>query len=181
MSALKSVSSFFFRQNLVFPHKPYTLQPFFHIHTLSSLHQVSPLGSTNCLTNTNTASTWKHNNVLKKFFSLHQPLDTFSSKYNSLSKFVSVYQPTSGIPTQSLQLNSKRHEVTLATVAAAIALMSVGGVAQGIGQLFSALVAGTSRNPSIKEELFTYTLIGMGFLEFLGIVCIILSVLLMYS
>lgn len=76
---------------------------------------------------------------------------------------------------------SVRHEASLATVGAAIALMSVGGVAQGIGQLFAALVSGTSRNPSIKDELFTYTLIGMGFLEFLGIVCIILSVLFLYS
>jgi F0F1-type ATP synthase membrane subunit c/vacuolar-type H+-ATPase subunit K len=76
---------------------------------------------------------------------------------------------------------TKRTEATLATIGAAIALMSVGGVAQGIGQLFSALVAGTARNPSIKDELFTYTLIGMGFLEFLGIVCIILAVILMYS
>lgn len=35
----------------------------------------------------------------------------------------------------------QRHEATLATVGAAIALMSVGGVAQGIGQLFAALVS----------------------------------------
>lgn len=74
-----------------------------------------------------------------------------------------------------------RHEAGLATIGAAVALMSVGGVAQGIGQLFAALVSGTSRNPSIKDELFTYTLIGMGFLEFLGIVCIVLSVMFLYS
>lgn len=74
-----------------------------------------------------------------------------------------------------------RHEASLATLGAAIALMSVGGVAQGIGQLFAALVSGTSRNPSIKDELFTYTLIGMGFLEFLGIICIVLSVMFLYS
>ncbi|ETW27023.1 hypothetical protein PFFCH_05556 [Plasmodium falciparum FCH/4] len=61
-----------------------------------------------------------------------------------------------------------RHDSGIASLSAAIALMSVGGVAQGIGNLFSALVLGTSRNPSIKDELFTYTLIGMGFLEFLG-------------
>ncbi|SBS80324.1 ATP synthase lipid-binding protein, mitochondrial precursor, putative [Plasmodium ovale curtisi] len=60
-----------------------------------------------------------------------------------------------------------RHDSGIASLSAAIALMSVGGVAQGIGNLFSALVLGTSRNPSIKDELFTYTLIGMGFLEFL--------------
>lgn len=75
----------------------------------------------------------------------------------------------------------KRHEGGVATLAAAIALMSVGGVAQGIGSLFAALVSGTARNPSIKEDLFTYTLIGMGFLEFLGIVCVLMSAVLLYS
>ncbi|GAW78898.1 ATP synthase lipid-binding protein, mitochondrial precursor [Plasmodium gonderi] len=74
-----------------------------------------------------------------------------------------------------------RHDSGIASLSAAIALMSVGGVAQGIGNLFSALVLGTSRNPSIKDELFTYTLIGMGFLEFLGIICVLMSAVLLYS
>lgn len=74
-----------------------------------------------------------------------------------------------------------RHDSGIASLSAAIALISVGGVAQGIGSLFSALVLGTSRNPSIKDELFTYTLIGMGFLEFLGIICVLMSAVLLYS
>eukprot|EP00439_Symbiodinium_sp_Y106_P041979 s7221_g5.t1 len=52
----------------------------------------------------------------------------------------------------------------------AIAMVAVGGCAQGIGQLFAALV-----------DLFTYTLIGMGFLEFLAIVVILIAGLLLYS
>merc|ERR1711964_148844 len=43
----------------------------------------------------------------------------------------------------------------------AISLVAVGGCAGGIGQLFGALVVGIARNPSMKEDLFTYTLIGM--------------------
>lgn len=38
-----------------------------------------------------------------------------------------------------------------------------------------------ARNPSMKEDLFTYTLIGMGFLEFLAIVVILIAGLLLYS
>ncbi|CBZ56159.1 putative ATP synthase lipid-binding protein [Neospora caninum Liverpool] len=74
-----------------------------------------------------------------------------------------------------------RYDAGVASLSAAIALMSVGGVAQGIGSLFAALVSGTARNPSIKEDLFTYTLIGMGFLEFLGIICVLMSAVLLYS
>merc|ERR1712060_853820 len=36
----------------------------------------------------------------------------------------------------------------------AIAMVAVGGCAQGIGQLFAALVVGMARNPSMKEDLF---------------------------
>lgn len=74
-----------------------------------------------------------------------------------------------------------RNDGGLTTLGAAVALMSVGGVAQGIGNLFAALVSGTSRNPSVKEDLFTYTLIGMGFLEFLGIICVLMSAIMLYS
>ncbi|AFZ79914.1 ATP synthase subunit C, putative [Theileria equi strain WA] len=74
-----------------------------------------------------------------------------------------------------------RYDGGIATLGAAVALMSVGGVAQGIGNLFAALVSGTARNPAIKEDLFTYTLIGMGFLEFLGIICVLMSAIMMYS
>ena len=61
------------------------------------------------------------------------------------------------------------------------AVVAVGGCAQGIGQLFAALVVGIARNPSMKEDLFTYTLIGMGFLEFLALGVILISFLLLYS
>merc|ERR1712183_656025 len=63
----------------------------------------------------------------------------------------------------------------------AIAMVAVGGCAQGIGQLFAGLVVGMARNPSMKEDLFTYTLIGMGFLEFLAIVVILIAAMLLYS
>merc|ERR1712083_902580 len=63
----------------------------------------------------------------------------------------------------------------------AIAMVAVGGCAQGIGQLFGCLVVGMARNPSMREDLFTYTLIGMGFLELLAIVVILIAGLLLYS
>merc|ERR1739847_179951 len=75
---------------------------------------------------------------------------------------------------------AKRH-AGVSVLGCAIAMVAVGGCAQGIGQLFAALVVGIARNPSMKEDLFTYTLIGMGFLEFLAIVVILIAGLLLYS
>merc|ERR1712013_485450 len=75
---------------------------------------------------------------------------------------------------------SKRN-AGVSVLGCAITMVAVGGCAQGIGQLFAALVVGMARNPSMKEDLFTYTLIGMGFLEFLAIVVILIAGLLLYS
>merc|ERR1712032_458644 len=62
-----------------------------------------------------------------------------------------------------------------------IAVVAIGGCAQGIGQLFGCLVVGMARNPSMREDLFTYTLIGMGFLELLAIVVLLFAGMLLYS
>merc|ERR1711924_124863 len=78
-----------------------------------------------------------------------------------------------------LQLGTRYAGVSV--LGCAIAMVAVGGCAGGIGQLFAALVVGIARNPSMKEDLFTYTLIGMGFLEFLAIVVILIAMLLLYS
>lgn len=94
----------------------------------------------------------------------------------------SALVPTSKLPSAlASPYGAARHEAGIAALSAAVALVSVGGVAQGIGSLFAALVSGTARNPSIKEDLFTYTLIGMGFLEFLGIISVLMSAVLLYS
>lgn len=133
-----------------------------------------------------------------KNFSTQLGTKFYSNEFFKTSKFAQNYH-TSPLLARTinnancnalLQRNDKikindqlgvRHDSGIASLSAAIALISVGGVAQGIGNLFSALVLGTSRNPSIKDELFTYTLIGMGFLEFLGIICVLMSAVLLYS
>ena len=38
-----------------------------------------------------------------------------------------------------------------------------------MGQVLAALIVGIARNPSMKEDLFTYTMICMGLLEVLAL------------
>eukprot|EP00931_Biecheleriopsis_adriatica_P001006 TRINITY_DN1011_c1_g1_i1.p2 TRINITY_DN1011_c1_g1~~TRINITY_DN1011_c1_g1_i1.p2 ORF type:complete len:132 (-),score=35.48 TRINITY_DN1011_c1_g1_i1:69-464(-) len=84
-------------------------------------------------------------------------------------------------PQIGLGMPLNKRNAGVSVLGCAIAMVAVGGCAQGIGQLFAALVVGMARNPSMKEDLFTYTLIGMGFLEFLAIVVILIAGLLLYS
>merc|ERR1711916_226159 len=84
-------------------------------------------------------------------------------------------------PVVTLGAPLSQRNAGVSVLGCAIAMVAVGGCAQGIGQLFAALVVGMARNPSMKEDLFSYTLIGMGFLEFLAIVVILVAGLLLYS
>lgn len=121
----------------------------------------------------------------------------FSPFQNQVASFTTGFEsrravsaPSTVLGTSSVSLNtvnpisstvgSVRNAGT-SVLGCAIAVVAVGGCAQGIGQLFAALVVGIARNPSMKEDLFTYTLIGMGFLEFLALGVILISFLLLYS
>jgi F-type H+-transporting ATPase subunit c len=137
------------------------------------------------------------------------PTVRLATRYNPIAaRYAAVFSPfqqqvasfTSGIDTRRVssppsvlanpvsskammpisQLGAVRNAGT-SVLGCAIAVVAVGGCAQGIGQLFAALVVGIARNPSMKEDLFTYTLIGMGFLEFLALGVILISFLLLYS
>lgn len=79
-----------------------------------------------------------------------------------------------------LQKSQVRHAGASA-LACGIATVALGGVAQGIGSVFAALVVGTARNPAIKDDLFAYTMIGFGMVELVMFIVIIMSVMLLIS
>lgn len=66
-------------------------------------------------------------------------------------------------------------------LACGIATVALGGVAQGIGSVFAALVVGTARNPAIKDDLFAYTMIGFGMVELVMFIVLGLAVMLLVS
>lgn len=77
-------------------------------------------------------------------------------------------------------LGSVRHAGASA-IACGISAVALGGVAQGIGSVFAALVVGTARNPAIKDDLFAYTMIGFGMVELVMFIVILFSVMLLVS
>lgn len=77
-------------------------------------------------------------------------------------------------------VGSVRH-AGAATLACGIATVALGGVAQGLGSVFAALVVGTARNPAIKDQLFAYTMVGFGSVELMMFVVVGLAVGLLVS
>ena len=71
--------------------------------------------------------------------------------------------------------------IEVSIVGYTITMAAVGGCAPSIDQLSADLVVGITRNHSMKRDMFTYTLIGMDFLELLAIAAILIAAMLLRS
>ena len=51
----------------------------------------------------------------------------------------------------------------------------------GIGTVFGALIQGYARNPSLKQQLFSYAILGFALAEAMGLFCLMVSFLLLFA
>lgn len=65
-------------------------------------------------------------------------------------------------------------------IGAGIALIGLLGAGIGIAIIFAALINGVSRNPSLKDQLFSYLILGIALSEATGLFCLIVSFILMF-
>lgn len=78
----------------------------------------------------------------------------------------------------------KPHKKMLASakiIGAGLATIGLAGAGVGIGTVFAALVNSTARNPSIKAQLFSYTILGFALTEAIGLFALMMAFLLLYS
>lgn len=66
-------------------------------------------------------------------------------------------------------------------IGAGAATAGVGGAAAGIGAVFGAFILGLARNPSLKQQLFTYTILGFALAEAMGLLALMMAFLLLYA
>ena len=66
-------------------------------------------------------------------------------------------------------------------IGAGLATIGVAGAAIGVGLVFAAYINGTSRNPSLKAELFNITILGFALCEALGLFCLMMAFLFLYA
>ncbi len=57
----------------------------------------------------------------------------------------------------------------------------LGGAAIGIGTVFGGFVQSFARNPSLKQQLFTYTILGFALAEAMGLLALMMSFLFLYG
>jgi F-type H+-transporting ATPase subunit c len=66
-------------------------------------------------------------------------------------------------------------------IGAGLATISLGGTGVGIGIVFSALVAGTARNPSANKQLFIYTILGFALTEAIALFGLMMAFLILFN
>jgi F-type H+-transporting ATPase subunit c len=54
-------------------------------------------------------------------------------------------------------------------IGAGLATIGLAGAGVGVGTVFAALVQSTARNPSLKQQLFAYTILGFALTEAVGL------------
>ena len=66
-------------------------------------------------------------------------------------------------------------------IGAGLATIGLTGAGIGVGLVFAALINSTSRNPSLRSKLFTYTILGFALTEALGLFALMMAFLLLYT
>jgi F-type H+-transporting ATPase subunit c len=55
------------------------------------------------------------------------------------------------------------------------------GAGVGVGSVFAALVQATARNPSLKQQLFGFAILGFALTEAVGLFALMMAFLILYS
>jgi len=66
-------------------------------------------------------------------------------------------------------------------IGAGAATVGVAGAGAGIGSVFGSLVIGYARNPSLKQQLFSYTILGFALSEAMGLFCLMMAFLILFA
>jgi len=66
-------------------------------------------------------------------------------------------------------------------IGAGIATLALAGPGIGIGAVFASLIIGTARNPSIRSQLFSYTILAFALVEAIALFALMMAFLILYS
>merc|ERR1712029_1274113 len=99
--------------------------------------------------------------------------------------FQRVVSPTTLAITQAraMQTTTTRQDIDSAAkfIGAGDATVGVAGSGAGIGSVFGSLIIGYARNPSLKQQLFSYAILGFALSEAMGLFCLMMAFLLLFA
>ena len=98
-----------------------------------------------------------------------------------MSFYPAVAAPVS--QSRALQTTAQRKDIDSAAkfIGAGAATVGVAGSGAGIGSVFGSLIIGYARNPSLKQQLFSYAILGFALSEAMGLFCLMMAFLLLFA
>ena len=66
-------------------------------------------------------------------------------------------------------------------IGAGAASAGVGGAGAGIGAVFAGMIQGYARNPALKQQLFTYCILGFALAEAMGLFALMMAFMLLFA
>ncbi|XP_021072687.1 ATP synthase F(0) complex subunit C2, mitochondrial [Mus pahari] len=90
---------------------------------------------------------------------------------------------TSLILSRSFQTSAISRDIDTAAkfIGAGAATVGVAGSGAGIGTVFGSLIIGYARNPSLKQQLFSYAILGFALSEAMGLFCLMVAFLILFA
>jgi len=84
---------------------------------------------------------------------------------------------------RSLQTSAVRSDIDQAAkyIGAGAATVGAAGSGAGIGSVFGSLVIGYARNPTLKQQLFSYAILGFALSEAMGLFCLMMAFLILFA
>ncbi|CAF0927808.1 unnamed protein product [Adineta ricciae] len=78
---------------------------------------------------------------------------------------------------RTISTSTVRHDIDSAAkyIGAGAATVGVAGAGAGIGTVFGSLVVAYARNPSLKQQLFSYAILGFALSEAMGLFCLMMA------
>jgi len=88
-----------------------------------------------------------------------------------------------GALNRSFQTTARTLDIDSAAkyIGAGAATVGVAGSGAGIGSVFGSLIIGYARNPSLKQQLFSYAILGFALSEAMGLFCLMMAFLLLFA
>uniref|UniRef100_UPI00358FC2E8 ATP synthase F(0) complex subunit C3, mitochondrial-like n=1 Tax=Myxine glutinosa TaxID=7769 RepID=UPI00358FC2E8 len=102
---------------------------------------------------------------------------------NHLQNLNHVHGPVLQVVSRDFQTSAVSRDIDTAAkfIGAGAATVGVAGSGAGIGTVFGSLIIGYARNPSLKQQLFSYAILGFALSEAMGLFCLMVAFLILFA
>jgi len=100
--------------------------------------------------------------------------NVFINRIYSYTNLTPIYNKKNFMNNQIMLQSAKQ-------IGAGLATIGLAGVGAGIGIVFAALVNSFARNPSLRQQLFGFTILGFALTEAIGLFALMMAFLILFG